>query len=71
MRIASFKHVRNLAVGEEDPPLEREGADRLAVVGVELGDDVRMIILERVNFRQVARVDEQQPDGCAQRDRAD
>ena len=35
---------RNLAVGEENPPLERERADRLAVVGVQLGDDDRAVI---------------------------
>ena len=60
VRIASFRTLRNLIVGQQDSPLQGEGADGLAVVGVQLGDHVGTIILERVNFRQVARVNEQQ-----------
>ena len=66
-----LEYLRNLAVGEQDAPLDGERADRLAVVGVEFGDDVRVVILERVDFRQVARIDEEKPAGGAQGDRAD
>ena len=69
--MASRRTARNLVVGEQDAPLQRKSADGLAVIGVKLGHDDRAIIFERVNFRQVARVNEQQADGSAQRNRAD
>ena len=63
------QHGWNLAVGDQNAPLERECADGLAVVGVKLRHDDRPIVFQRVNFGQIARVNEQQADGRAQRDR--
>ena len=48
---------RNLLVGDEDAALQRKRPDRLAIVGVKLGDDVGTIILESANLRQFAAVD--------------
>src|SRR5580658_7187205 len=60
----------NLRVSYQDAPLQGERADGLPIVRVQLRDDDRAIILQRVYFRQVARVNEQQPDGRAERNRA-
>ena len=55
--MASFSDRRNLFPGKQNAPLQRESADLLAVVGIQLGDHIRTVIFERANFRQIARVD--------------
>ena len=65
-----LQHFRNLPVRQQNPPLQRECAHRLPVIRVQLGHDVRPVILQRVYLRQIARVHKQQPHGRAQRDRA-
>lgn len=65
-----FQYLRNLVVGEQNPALEGESADGLAVVGIKLGDDVGAVIFERVNFGEVAGIDEQQAETDAQANRA-
>ena len=60
---------RNLFVGKQDAALQRETADHLAVVGVQLGDDVGAEIFERADLRKVARIDEQQACQRADGDR--
>ena len=52
---------RNLLVGQQDAPLQREAADDLAVVGVKFGDDVGTKIFQGANLREIARIDKQQP----------
>ena len=66
----SSQNVGNLVVSQQDAALQSEGADGLAVIGVELGFDDGPVGLEGVNFRQVARIDEEQSGGSAQRDGA-
>ena len=61
----------DLLPGHQNAALQREAADKLAVVGVNLGDHVGAIGFERANFRQVAFVDEEQPGGGAERDGAE
>ena len=55
-----LQDVRDLFEGEQDAALQREGADFLAVVGVELGDDVGAKRFQGVDFGKVAGIDEQQ-----------
>jgi hypothetical protein len=61
-----LKHFRDLFVGKKNAALQREGADGLAVVGVKLGDRIRAVVFERVNFGKVARVNEQQAGARAE-----
>ena len=65
-----LQDFRDLVVGKQNPPLQRERPDGLPIVRVQLGHNVRPVILQRVNFRQIARVNKQQPDGRAKPDRA-
>ena len=66
-----FQNFGNLPVGEQNPPLQCEGADGLPIIRIQLGNHIRPVILQRVNFRQIARVHKQQPHRRAQPDRAD
>src|SRR5262249_6358591 len=59
---------RNLVVRQQNPALQGERADGLAVIGVELRFDNRAVGFERVNLGQVARIDEEQSAGGAERD---
>ena len=49
-----FQDLGNLGVSKQNPPLQCEGPDGLPVVRVQFGHDVRPVILQRVNFRQIA-----------------
>jgi len=49
-----------LLVSHENAALEGEAADELAVVCVNFRDDVWAVGFERVNFRQIAGVNEKQ-----------
>ena len=64
------QNFRNLAVSQQNAPLQRERSDGLPVVRVKLRHHVRPVILQRVNFRQVARIHKQQSHRRAQRNRA-
>ena len=59
------EHLRALLVGHQDAALQREAADELAVIAVNLRDHVRAIGFERANLRQIAGVNEKQSAGGA------
>ena len=61
-----LQNFRNLPVSKQNPPLQRKRADGLPIVRVQLGHHVRPVILQRMNFRQIARIYEQQPNRRAQ-----
>jgi hypothetical protein len=52
-----LQNLRNLLVGKQNAPLQREISDHLPVVRVQFGDDVGAIILQRADLRKVARID--------------
>ena len=64
------QQLRNLPVGQKNPALDREGSDGLPIVGIKFRHDVRPVILQSVDFRQVARINKQQAQGRAKPDRA-
>ncbi|HWS63611.1 MAG TPA: hypothetical protein VN325_12720 [Steroidobacteraceae bacterium] len=66
-----FQDLRNLLVAEQDAALQSETADDLAVVGIELGDDVGAKIFEGANLRKVARIHKDQSCQRANGDRAE
>ena len=39
----------------EKPPLDEELADHLAIIGIDAGDEARLIVLQRLQRRQVLR----------------
>ena len=55
-----LQNRRNLVVGQKNAALQGERADQLAVVGVEFGDDVRLVVFEGVDLRQIAGIDEEE-----------
>src|SRR5258708_31081420 len=60
-----------LLVRHQDPALQRKAADELSVVRVNFRNNVRPVGFERMYFRQVAGVNEQQARSRAQENRAD
>src|SRR4029077_20657951 len=58
-----------LLVRHQDAPLQRKASYKLAVIGIDLGDNRWAIRFERVNLRQVARINKQQPASCSERNR--
>ncbi len=58
-----FQHRRNLFPGEQNATLQREISYLLAIIGIELGHDVRAIVLESADFRQIRGVNKNQA-GC-------
>ncbi len=61
----------DLLVGHENPALEREAADHLAVVGVDFGDDRGAIGFEGADFGELAGVDKEESAGGAEGDGAE
>ncbi len=55
-----LQHRRDLFPGEKNAPLEGEISDLLAIIGVELGDHIRPIVLEGSDLRQIREVDKYQ-----------
>ena len=60
-----------LLIGHQDAPLQREAADHLAVIGINLRHHRRAVRLQRANLRQVAGVNEKQSAGRAKQDGAE
>ncbi len=65
------EHLGALLVRHQDAALQGKAADKLPVIGVNLGDHVGAIGLQRANLRQVAGVHKEQPASRAQRNRAE
>jgi len=65
------KDAGTLLVGHQDAALQSEGANELAIIGVDFGYDVGAIGFERANFGQVARINEKQAGGGAEENRAE
>ncbi len=65
------KHWRNLFVGEQDAALQGKTANRGAIVRINLSDHVWLIILERANLGQIARIDEEKPGANSEQNGAD
>ena len=63
-----LQDLGNLLEGEQNAALQGEGGDLLAVVGVEFGDHVGAVGLQRVDFRQIDRINEEQPGANAAAD---
>ena len=61
---------RNLLVGEQDAALQGETPDNLAVVCIELGDNIGTEIFESTDLGKVARINKQQPCQRPNGDRA-
>jgi hypothetical protein len=59
-----------LLIGHEDAALQSEAADKLSVIRIDFRDNVGPIGFERVNFRQVAGVNEEQACSGTQENRA-
>ena len=53
-----LQNTRHLFIGEQNAPLQGEGGDLLAVVGIQLGDNVGTERLERVDLGKIDQVDE-------------
>src|SRR6267142_2158147 len=66
-----FQDLWNLLVAEQDAALQSKTDDDLAVVGIELGDDVGAKIFEGANLRKVARIHKDQSCQRANGDRAE
>ncbi len=60
VRMASFRNLRVLLVGQKHAPLQSEISHDLSVVRVKFGDYVGLEILERANLREIAGVYKQQ-----------
>src|SRR5262245_61256257 len=51
-----FHDLRDFVPCNDDAPLESKASDDLAVIGIDLGYETRMIVFQRVHLRQVAVV---------------
>src|SRR5215472_19166453 len=60
-----------LLVGHQDAALQRETADELAVIRVDLRDHIGAVGFERANLRQIADINEKQSAGDAKQNRAE
>src|SRR4029077_15610372 len=65
------ENFRALLVGHEDAALQRKAPNELPIVCVNFRDDVGPVGFERVNFRQVAGIDEEQAGAGPEQDRAE
>ena len=65
-----LQDLRVLLVAEKNAPLQCEVADNLAVVRVKFRDHVGLKILEGVNLREIAGINEQQSCQAADGNRA-
>ena len=70
LRIASFSDLWDLSVRQQNSALNCEVADGLPVVGIQLRHHIRMVVLKRVDFGKIVRVNKQQPHRGAERNRA-
>jgi len=50
---------RDVVVADDEAPLDGEIANQFAIAGIDARDRVRVVVIERGNFRQVARVREE------------
>ena len=64
-----LEHLGDLAVGDDHAAFERETPDHRAVVCIKLRHDVRAVIFELPNLREVRRVDEDHSAQGAHADR--
>src|SRR5262249_32732701 len=61
--------LRNLVVRHHDSPLESEGPDNLAVVRINVGNEAGVVVFERIDLREIAVIDKQNPRGSTNRNR--
>ena len=54
-----FDNLRDLFPGDDNPALQSERSDHTAVIGVDLGNEAGMIILQRTHLRQITVVHKQ------------
>src|SRR5262249_8267155 len=65
------QNPRTLLIRHQDAALQREAADELPVVRINFRHHIGTIRFQSADFRQIALVNEEQPRGSAEKNRAE